>query len=223
MNETLKWERIWDHVWQTGASGRFISAGRELYNVLLRKLLQPHLTRNSRLLELGCGTATLTLSLAPEIKELVGLDISSQGLAIARRHQEQRGIANASFIKGDCRAVPFHQEFDVVWSAGLIEPFFAQDIDIVREHVKATKAGGVALMSVPYKYSLHSLHYLLTRPALTRRFWPWSAERHFQRFYSHRDLHDLGRRLGLPYRVYLLPPAPLGLLLGIIIFEVRHV
>lgn len=218
-----KWEGVWDHIWQTGASGRIISAGREMYNMLLRRLLLRYLTPQSRLLELGCGTATLTLSLTPLLNDLVGLDISGEGLAIARRYQKKWGIRNASFVKADCRDVPFERQFDVVWSAGLIEHFFQQDIDIVRQHLKALKPGGVAIMSVPYAYSLHSFHYLLTRPRLTRRFWPWSQERNFQRFYSHRDLNDLGRRLDLPYKAYLLPPAPLGLLLGIIIFEVRNV
>ncbi|MGH9856388.1 MAG: class I SAM-dependent methyltransferase [Acidobacteriota bacterium] len=216
-----KWEDVWDHIWQTGASGCFISAGREAYNVLLRKLLMRHLSLKSRLLELGCGTSTLTLSLAPHIKELVGLDISAKGLDIARQNQEKWKISNATFVKADCRNVPFVGEFDVVWSAGLIEHFFDEDINIVREHLKALKPGGVALMSVPYAYSLHSLHYLLTRPAVTRRFWPWSQERYFQRFYSHRDLHVLGKCLGSLFKVYLLPPAPLGLLLGIIILEVQ--
>lgn len=218
-----KWEGVWDHIWQTGASGQIISTGREIYNMLLRRLLLPFLTPDSRLLELGCGTASLTLSLTLSIKELVGLDISAKGLDIAVRNQQKWGIYNASFVKADCRDVPFKHEFDVVWSAGLIEHFFEQDIDIVRQHVKALKPGGVALMSVPYKYSLHSLHYWLTRPKLTRRFWPWSQERNFQRFYSQADLKSLGQRLGLPYKAYLLPPAPLGLLLGIIILEVRHV
>lgn len=216
-----KWEGIWDHIWQTGASGRIISTGREFYNILLRRLLLRYLKPDSKLLELGCGTSTLTLSLTPHIRELVGLDISAKGLDIARAYQQKHAIKNAKFIKADCRSVPFENEFDVVWSAGLIEHFFENDIEIVQQHLKAVKPGGVALMSVPYKYSLHSLHYLLTRPRLTRRFWPWSQERYFQRFYSHADLEDIGKRLNLPHRVFLLPPAPIGLLLGIIILEIK--
>lgn len=74
-----KWESVWDHIWRTGASGRIISAGREVYNVLLRRMLLRFLSQESRLLELGCGTSTLTLSLTPHIKELIGLDISGGG------------------------------------------------------------------------------------------------------------------------------------------------
>ncbi len=222
MTHATRWEGVWDQVWQTGASGRFISAGRELYNMLLRRLLLRHLTLQSRLLELGCGTATLTLSITQHIKELVGLDISARGLEIADQYKRKWGVLNASFVKADCRQVPFEHEFDIVWSSGLIEHFFEKDIDIVFQHIKAVKPGGKALMSVPYKYSLHSLHYVLTRSRLTRRFWPWSQERYFQRFYSHADLHDLGRRVQLPYKVYLLPPMLIGLLLGIIIFEVHN-
>ncbi|MEX2054969.1 MAG: hypothetical protein WD972_02200, partial [Candidatus Andersenbacteria bacterium] len=104
---------------------------------------------------------------------------------------------------------------------GLIEHFFEHDIDIVRQHLKATKPGGTVVLAVPYAYSLHRLHYLITRPRLLRWLWPWSQERHFQRFYSHRDLATLGARLDRPTKVFLLPPAALGWLLGIIILEIK--
>lgn len=217
-----KWEAVWDHVWQTGASGNVITTLREYYSGRLRNLITPHITKTSRVLELGCGTSTLLLSLAPRVQEVVGIDISSEGLKIAERHKAESNIPNARFVKADCRNVPYTNEFDVVYSAGLIEHFFEQDIDVVRQHLKALKPGGVAIMSVPYKYSLHSLHYLLTRPSITRRFWPWSQERNFQRFYSGNDLHRLGKRIGQPYRVYVLPPTLVGLLLGIIVLEIRR-
>ncbi len=189
---------------------------------MLGKLVLPHVSSEGRTLELGSGTAQLTLMIAPHIKEAVGLDISSEGLAIASRERDRLGIKNATFVKGDVQDVPFNQEFDVVWSAGLIEHFFDHDIDIVRQHIKAVKPGGVVVMSVPYAYSLHSLHYALTRPALTRRFWPWSQELHFQKFYSKQDLIHLAKRLGLPYKVYFLRPWMLGLPLGIIVLEIRN-
>jgi 2-polyprenyl-3-methyl-5-hydroxy-6-metoxy-1,4-benzoquinol methylase len=185
-------------------------------------LIVPHSTPRARLLELGCGTAQLSLSLAPKVKEVVGLDISSEAYKIARTQCEKLGIKNVTFVKADCRDVPFKHSFDVVWSAGLIEHFFDKDIDIVRQHLKAVKPGGVVVMSVPYIYSLHSLHYIITRPRLTRRLWPWSQERYFQKFYSGRALKDLGKRVGLPFRVYFLPPALIGLALGIIVLEIKN-
>ncbi len=217
-----KTEQIWDTVWQTGASGSFITRLRLTYNRMLSRLILPHVPKTGRTLELGCGTAQLSLIIAPFIGEAVGLDISSEGLAIAEREKKKLRVPNAMFIKGDVENVPFTNEFDVVWSAGLIEHFFDRDIDIVKQHMKATKKDGVVVMSVPYKYSLHSLHYALTRPKLTRKFWPWSQERNFQKFYSKQDLRKLGRAVGLPFKVYFLRPTLLGLLLGIIVIQIKN-
>ncbi len=216
----IKTEQIWDEVWQTAAAGSFITRLRLMYNRMLGKLILPHVDSQGRSLELGCGTAQLTLMVAPHIKEAVGLDISSEGLAIAAREQERLRVTNARFVKADVNDVPFEHEFDVVWSAGLIEHFFDRDIDIVKQHIRAVKRGGVVVMSVPYAYSLHSLHYAVTRPAIMRRFWPWSQERNFQKFYSKKALRLLARKIGLPYKVYFLPPWPIGLLLGIIVIQI---
>lgn len=216
-------EAIWDDVWQTAAAGRTISALREFYSGQLRELIAPHINSRSRVLELGCGTATLLLSLAPRVKEVVGLDISSEGLKIAQSHQREQEVANVSFVKADCRAVPFREEFDAVYSAGLIEHFFDDDIAIVRQHLAAVKGGGVVIMSVPYAFTLHGLHYALTRPKLTRRLWPWSQERYFQKFYSRRSLRAVGKKAGYPFRVYFLRPWPIGLLLGILVLEISKV
>lgn len=215
-------EQIWDQVWRTAASGHVITRLRLTYNRMLGKLVLRHLSSEGRSLELGCGTAQLSLMIAPYIQEAVGLDISSEGLAIAIRERDRIGITNATFVKADVHHVPFIHEFDVVWSAGLIEHFFDRDIDIVHQHIKALRMGGVAVMSVPYAYSLHRLHYALTRPKILRRFWPWSQEKYFQKFYSRRALRDLGHRMGLPYKVYVLRPWPIGLLLGIIVLEIRN-
>lgn len=217
----MQHEQVWDGVWQTAAAGKVITALREYYSSRLRRLVTPHIDFHSRVLELGCGTATLLLSLAPHVREVVGLDISSEALKIAQGHQARQGPNNVVFVKADCQNVPFENEFEVVYSAGLIEHFFERDIDIVRQHLKAAKPGGRVIMSVPYLYALHSLHYSVTRPKLTRRLWPWSQERHFQKFYSRAALRRVGKKTGLPYRVYFLRPWPVGLLLGILVLEIQ--
>lgn len=78
-------------------------------------------------------------------------------------------------------------------------------------------------MSVPYMFTLHGLHYLLTRPKLMRRLWPWSRERYFQKFYSRCALREVGRKTGYPFRVYFLRPWPVGLVLGILVLEISKV
>lgn len=215
-------ERVWDEIWrQRGVVMKMIAAIRHVLHQLHQRLLIGVLPPDANVLELGCGTASLTLSLAPRIRHLVGLDISDEALAIAETARERLGVQNAEFVKGDCRSAPFTDTFDLVWSAGLIEHFFDDDWRIVNEHLRAVKPGGVALMSVPAKYSLHHLHYLVTRPKILRRFWPWSDVRHFQKFYAPRELAEVGRKGGYPFRVFYLPPFLVGVLLGILVLHVR--
>lgn len=213
---------VWDTIWaQGGTVTRVIALARAWMHALHRRILGPHCTPETRLLELGCGPASLSLSLAPSVAEVVGLDISPEAVRQAQQSQRALGIVNATFQLGDCRAVPYADAFDLVWSAGLIEHFFDHDLDVVREHLKAARPGGVVLMSTPHRYSLHFLHYVLTRPRVLRWLWPWSDESRFQKFYSWRGLWKLVAATGVQGRVFLLPPWPIGLLLGIAVIELR--
>ena len=221
IHTTNRWAAIWDDIWsQRGVVAALIALARAFLHALHRRVLLRHVTPGTVLLELGCGPATLSLSLAPHCAEVTGLDISEEALRQARARQARWGISNAQFLRGDCRAVPFIDRFDVVWSAGLLEHFFDRDIDVVREHLKAAKPGGVAILSVPAKYSLHHLHYLITRPRFLRWLWPWSDERHFQKFYSRSELKALGQKTGCPSRVFYHPPFLVGMLLGILVLQV---
>ena len=213
---------VWDAIWaQRGMVPRSIAAVRASLHALHRRVLDPYLHPAASLLELGCGPATLTLSMAHRVQRLTGLDISPEALRQAQENATRLGVTNATFVRGDCRAVPFRDAFPIVWSAGLIEHFFEEDLAVVRQHLAAAMPGGIVLMSVPATWSLHHLHYLLSRPWFLRWLWPWSDVRHFQKFYAPWQLRRLGKATGLPALVYYLPPAPVGFLLGILILEIR--
>lgn len=217
-----QWENRWDSIWQQRSFvWDVIACIRSYYNSLAQRLLMSRVPAKGSILELGCGTAGVLLSLSPHVSRAVGLDISDAILAKAEQEKVARGITNVQLVKGDCREVPYDSEFDVVWSAGLIEHFFKNDIDIVRQHVRAVKPGGVAVMAVPYAYSLHHLHYLISRPAPLRWLWPWSNERYFQQFYSRARLHRLARRIGYPHRVFFLSPPLIGGAIGIVVLQIK--
>lgn len=203
----------WSEVWSRGgASAAFIGAGRRFYNKFFARLLDPYLGSDKTILELGCGTATLLLLISPCVKKVVGLDITDEALAISRNNFRLAGALNAEFIQGDCRDVPFTDSFDVVWSQGLLEHFDDTEV-IVRQHFKALRPGGAALISVPYRYSYHYLWYLCTRPKFLRRFWPWTE----QNFLTRRTLLAIGKKVTDNARVFLLRP----FILGIVILELK--
>src|SRR5437773_3729041 len=60
---------------------------------------------NKRILDLGCGTGRLSLLLAKRAKEVVGLDISKNSVAIANKTANKYKIRNFKGIVGDFNIV----------------------------------------------------------------------------------------------------------------------
>jgi 2-polyprenyl-3-methyl-5-hydroxy-6-metoxy-1,4-benzoquinol methylase len=205
-----EWQEIWE---RRGALDSFIDWGRTTYNHFFRRVLRRYLNTDSTVLELGCGRASLTLSLAPEITSLVGVDISDVAVQQASEFAREHHILNATFAIDDCTKLALTEKFDFVWSQGLLE-HFEDPIVVAREHYRMLKPGGTALLSVPYRYSYHTLWYLLTRPKMLRRFWPWTE----QRFFNGRQLLAVGKEVTPYARVFFLHPLPLG----IIFLELRR-
>jgi len=68
---------------------------------LVRRIL--HVTGagpNARVLSLGCGIGDTELLLAPQVREMVGVDLSPAAIQQARADAERQGVANVEFIEG---------------------------------------------------------------------------------------------------------------------------
>jgi SAM-dependent methyltransferase len=209
----------WDSVWER--KGFFISvinAGRECYNLFFRRLLLKHLTPRTDMIELGCGSSTLTLSLAGKLKSITGIDRSKEALALSEKYAEQKNATNATFLSADILHLPdeLKNRFGLVWSQGLME-HFDDYLPVVRAHYDAVKRGGTVLISVPYRYSYLYPWYAATRNNLLARFWPYAD----QKFLTKKELRGLGQKIGAPYKVYFLPPLGIGFLMGIVVLEIR--
>jgi len=77
-----------------------------------------HLDRfaqNKSVLDLGCGPGNTANEMASGYRKYVGMDISEEALAKARRRSEQNGRANKnSFAQGDFLSYVPPQKFDVI-------------------------------------------------------------------------------------------------------------
>lgn len=69
-----------------------------------------------RALDFGCGVGRVTLPLADEFGEVVGLDIAPAALAKAERLRLVRGVTNVQFRPADNRLTWAQGEFDFVHS-----------------------------------------------------------------------------------------------------------
>ncbi len=59
-----------------------------------------HLSASDNVLELGCGTGTTALLLAPSVKQITASDISSRMIEIAREKAATREVENVRFVRG---------------------------------------------------------------------------------------------------------------------------
>jgi len=200
-----EWQAVWK---RPGLLTKIVGLGRDTYNYFFRKYLRKYISKETRFLEFGCGTATLALSLASEMKELVGVDIAPAAVEMSNKHALEMGAKNHRFELGDCLDTPYENMFDIVWSQGLMEHFEYPE-KVASEHFKATKPGGITLISIPYKYSYHALWYVLTRPKILRRFWPWTDIILIDK----KRLLKIGRELTPKARVHTLKPFPLGIII----------
>lgn len=200
-----EWQNIWK---RRGLFPFVIDTGRTIYNWFFRRYLRTYITKDKYLLELGCGTSSLTLSLASQVKGLVGIDNAESALERSQKSADQMGVTNSKFELGDCLALTYENQFDIVWSQGLME-HFEDPVKVATEHYKAARPGGIALISVPYKYSYHTLWYKITRPKFLRSFWPWTE----QIFYDKKELLQIGRKITPKARTHFLQPFCLGIII----------
>lgn len=58
-------------------------------------------------LDVATGAGNAALALAPRVRRVVGLDLTSEMLAEARRQAAAKGVANACWVLGDAARLPF--------------------------------------------------------------------------------------------------------------------
>lgn len=59
------------------------------------------------ILEVGCGTGSLALILAPHVAQVHGLDISAEMIRIANEKKAAQGVDNVTFHQGTLEDAPF--------------------------------------------------------------------------------------------------------------------
>lgn len=89
-----------------------------------------------RILDLGCGTGTLTAAIAREGATVTGIDSSAEMIASAR--QKHDGLR---FEVADGQALPYDREFDAVFSNAALH-WMPRAHDVVRGVERALVPGG---------------------------------------------------------------------------------
>jgi len=137
--------RYWNEVagprWVAGQGFRE-RRNQESLALLLDRL---RLAGGEHLLEIGCGTAAVTLPLARAVGErgrVVAVDISEPMLEVARQRVAESGLRNVTLLLGDAQLFAFEQAaFDIVTSRmGVM--FFAEPVTAFHNIRGALKPDG---------------------------------------------------------------------------------
>ena len=97
-----------------------------------------------RVLEIGCGTGSTALHLAPAVAQIVATDISGGMIAIAKEKQRAAGVTNVAFVQAEASETLYEAPFDAVMSFSLLH--LVEDVPGVVDSVYAQlKPGGLFL------------------------------------------------------------------------------
>ena len=91
------------------------------------------------ILDVGCGTGTLTHELAARAGRVIGIDASPEMIATARRSFPQ-----LEFLVADAQELPFAAEFDVVFSNAVFH--WLPDHDRLLKNIRRALAPGARLV-----------------------------------------------------------------------------
>lgn len=107
--------------------------------------LLPELKPGMRLLDVGCGPGSITRGLAARLApgEVVGIDLSEETLASARRDAAERGLDHLRYEAASVYELPFADaSFDVVFAHQVLQ-HLRDPAAAVREMLRVLRAGGL--------------------------------------------------------------------------------
>jgi len=138
--------RFWDR--QAAAYEKKPIADEDAYARTLERV-RAHLTPNDRVLELGCGTGTTALKLAPSAREILGTDYSAEMIAIATAKGGVQGVTHVRFRQ--CTAADPAlgvESFDVVMAMNLLHLLEDLPAELGRIH-ELVRPGGLFISKTP--------------------------------------------------------------------------
>jgi len=164
--EIEHWESIYDHQDFCGACLRL------RMNQALSWLDDSNLSKNSMILDAGCGAGKVTRETAEREHNVFGMDYSYGMIKKANRICNTERKLNVKFLEGDIESLPFKDSsFDMVICLGVIT-YLESEEKALRELSRVLKLQGILILS-----SLNKAHLakyfdfpLLIRNALQKIF-----------------------------------------------------
>ncbi|MBV8690026.1 MAG: methyltransferase domain-containing protein [Actinobacteria bacterium] len=114
--QAAAWDGHEGDVWTEQADRYDRAGGRILDHFVAADLIRPA----DRVVDIGCGTGRVTRLVAGTAVDgsVLGIDLSSRMLELARKRTADDGLTNVTFVQGDAQVFPFEaNDFDVAISS----------------------------------------------------------------------------------------------------------
>jgi ubiquinone/menaquinone biosynthesis C-methylase UbiE len=95
-------------------------------------------------LDVATGTGNTALAMAPFVRRVVGLDLTREMLAHARRLTAERSVANAEWVLGDASRLPFADDSFDVYTVRAAPHHFTDFDGFLSEALRVLKPGAAA-------------------------------------------------------------------------------
>ena len=119
--------------------------------------LLPRLRPDAEVLDVGCGSGTITTGLARRASRVVGLDLSADVIDAAQANADEWGPSNISFEVGSVYELPWDDaSFDVVYAHQVLQ-HLSDPVRALREARRVLRPGGlVAVRDSDYETMIHA-------------------------------------------------------------------
>ena len=105
--------------------------------------LLPHLTPQTRLLDIGSGPGTITADLARRVAHVTAVEQTPDALALTTAEIERQGLGGVEGVVGDIHGLPFADDtFDVVHAHQVLQ-HVADPVAALREMRRVCRPGGL--------------------------------------------------------------------------------
>jgi 2-polyprenyl-3-methyl-5-hydroxy-6-metoxy-1,4-benzoquinol methylase len=137
-------EKFWDFLAKNYDRGGDDPSGRQDLDII-----EKYLASGDTLLELACGTGTLSIAIAGQVKEIHAIDISSKMIALAQSKAAGHHIENIHFVHTtlyDDRYKP--ESFDVVMAFNILH--LLEDLQPALQRInELLKSGAIFISTTP--------------------------------------------------------------------------
>jgi len=176
-----------------------------------RQLTQIGLQAGMHALDAGCGTGAVSRVMSRMVGnggQVIGVDSSSERLALGREFAQREHCSNLSFVQADLSEGPVAESrFDLVWSRFVFE-YLTEPQVVLKNLISSTKTGGKIVVgdldgNGQFHYPMstrleHGLGLLLNE--LSGHFDPFVGRKLFHMF-RRESLGDIRVHV-LPYHLY---------------------